>query len=271
MTQLISIIVAILSAFVSAALAVTPLDSVVIGLLAYLVSILTFVNTKLESLSELRTLKNELTRIALSLRLADERVIEGDDSFDVFWAISLRRAEAGKYQLIDSETFKVDKPHIPAFWQQMITNTDHTWNGTDHLLSDKMWIHGWSKHGLELQKACIAARGVGVKRIFIIDKIADAETPSIRDIMSEHRDYGILVKWISFESKLKWAPLQVFKNKIGTVDFTIINGRYLFAFYMHGRTLEAMKCFSNASLINEVKAQYDRLWDESNVPEWQKK
>ena len=109
------------------------------------------------------------------------------------------------------------------------------------------------------------------KRIFIFDKIADAQTSRIRDIISEHHDYGVLVKWISFESKLRWAPLQLFKDKIGTVDFTIINGRYLFGYYMRGRTLEYMKCFSNASLVNEVTAQYDRLWDESNSPDWQMK
>lgn len=264
MRQILAIVIGIACGFIGAASDLRTYEDITIGLLGYLVSILTFVNADLAKLSHLPALRDELTRLAVSLRAQNAELSCPDASSDVFWAVSLRRAQQGRYQLIDSETFAIDKPQIPAFWQQMITNTDHSWSGTDQLLSDRMWIHGWSKHGLELQRACIAAYGVAVRRIFIFEKAAEATTSPIVGIMAEHRRYSVGVRWTTFDSRLQWSPLQLFKAKIGTVDFTILDGKYLFAFNMHGRTLESVKCFSNASLVAEIKAHYERLWDESN-------
>lgn len=210
----------------------------------------------------------QLHNVAVSLKFIDDNFLSGDNSFDIFWGISLLKARA-RNELIDPETFIVKRPDVPRFWLQMINNTDSSWFCTDRIeffedeSADLFWKRRIPKRGLIIQGNNAKNHGVVVRRVFIFDKHADAETPFIKKMMHGQASFKIDVGWISLESKLLDAPLSAFESKLGTVDFTIVNNKYLFSYEMVNKSVESIRCTSNQALVTYVRGQYDLLFQES--------
>lgn len=213
--------------------------------------------------------RTQLNNISIALRFIDANFLGADNSFDIFWGISLLKARA-RNELIDPETFIIKRPDVPRFWLQMINSTDSSWFCTDRIeffeddSADLFWKRRIPKRGLIIQGNNAKNHGVIVRRLFIFDKHTDAETPFIQKMMHGQASFKIDVGWVSFESKLRDAPLSSFQTKLGTVDFTIVNNKYLFSYEMVNKSVESIRCTSNQALVTFVRGQYDLLFHESN-------
>jgi hypothetical protein len=214
-------------------------------------------------------LRNQYNSISTSLHFIDDKFLGQDNSFDVFWGISLLRAKARR-DLLDPETFLVRKPDVPRFWLQMISNTDSTWFCTDRVelvageSANHFWTRRLSKRGLDTQGSLAMDFGVSIRRVFVFDKKKDAEIPFVCEMMEKQASLEIKVGWVSLECALKYAPLKGFLDKLGTVDFTIINKKYLFSYKMLNNVVDSIECTSNQQLVSVVSEQYDLLFAESN-------
>ena len=211
----------------------------------------------------------QCNNISTSLQFIDDNFVSRDNSFDMFWGISLLKARA-RQELIRPDTFVVNKSNVPRFWIQMISNTDSSWSCTDRVehvtgeSSSQFWSRRLSKRGLETQGCLVKDFGVNVRRVFIFDKKEDAQIPLMKKMMEDQSSLGIGVGWVSLECILENVSLKVFQGKLHTVDFTIINNRYLFSYKMANRIVDSIECTSNQQLVSFVRDQYDLLFAESN-------
>lgn len=270
--QLVSIIVGLLFTMVGAIFSsiypdfITFKDSISIGILSYIISILFFIESRLRVLDSIETMNNNMTYVSNYLMSEEKALRKGNDSFSIFWALSMMRAKEGIHKLIDSNTFVVEKEQLPNFWQQAIINTDISWFCTTYSNTPDDFT-GWAKRGFELQGRGIEQMGTLVKRLFIVNDESEI-TDDFRDGVKWHQALGINVKWIPRTIELKWAPFKIFEDLIGTIDIAIINGSYLFAFEISEnsdgkRGISSLMCYGNMDIVNKITPLFTHLWDNS--------
>ncbi|MCG8328970.1 MAG: hypothetical protein MI974_14855 [Chitinophagales bacterium] len=241
-------------------------DALIVGMLTYVVSMVYSLSNRIENMNLIPQVNKELIEISSIIKAREKVIKNGDNSFDLYWAICLLKARSGIYDLKDSNTFEVSENLIPNFWIQAINNTDFNWLCTSYVITKTNWKEGWTKMGIESQKLGIGLKSIGVKRIFIFDNSSDANDIELISLMKKHLDYGIKVRWISLDKKIQWEPLDCFAEKIGTVDMALIDGKYLFSFFQNSedKHFTSIRCTSNNYLVSEISIYYNRLWDGAN-------
>jgi len=246
---------------------VTIRDSVYMGLFSYLVSILFFFTKRLKIIDSIRNIEPKVDYISKHISIEESLRKPSDDAFGVFWYLCLISAREGTYELVDSNTFKVVKDQLPSFWQKAILNTDISWNCTNFTNLPEDLYSSWAKAGFQFQSMVSKTMGVPVKRLFIAKNRSEVNHNLIEH-MKWQQSLGFMIRFISRDKELKWAPFEELKSMIGTVDIAIINGRYLLAFLLteeEYRGISFLRCHSDVNIVNKANEIFKHLWD-SAIP-----
>lgn len=246
---------------------VTIRDSVYMGLFTYLVSILFFFTKRLKIVDSIRNIEPKIDYIFKHISIEESLRKTSVDAFGVFWYLCLIRAREGTYELIDSNTFKVYKDQLPSFWQQAILNADINWNCTNFVNLPEDLCSSWAIAGFRFQSMVSKTTSVPVKRLFIVKDRSEV-TDNLIEHMKWQQSLGFMVKIITRDKKMKWAPFEELESMIDTVDIAIINGRYLIAFLLteeEYRGISFLRCYSDMNIVNKVNENFKRLWD-SAIP-----
>jgi len=270
--QLASIVIALIFSILGAILNVIwpeqfrIIDSLYIGLFAYLTATSAIVLWNTSKLKQFDVLVSESKFIANHLRVQEAVIKKGTRSFDLFWSLSLLRAKEGIYKILESGDFLVGREQSPNFWLQAVINTDSSWLSTNVVHTEQDWNNGWEYKGVLYQKLGIDLSNITVKRIFNFDSIEDI-TEDMVSMMKSHQGNNIQVKWITKDSdNLQWSPFQSFERIANTSDFAIIDSNYLLLFMLgEHKELKEVKCTRNENMIYNISNLYTRLWEQSKT------
>jgi len=270
--QLTSIIIALLFTMAGVAFSLQwpgefrIIDSIFLGLFAYLITTTSIVLWNSNKLKDFNKLLSDTEFTANHLRVQEAVIKKGTRSFDLFWSLSLLRAKEGIYRLLHSGDFIVSREQTPSFWLQAIINTDSSWLCTNVVHTKQDWRSGWEHKGVSYQKLGVELSSTTVKRIFIFDSLSDICDEMI-SMMKMHQENNIQVKWITKDSdNLHWSPFESFEKNAGTNDFAMIDNSYLLMFSLaDDKKLIETRCTRNENMIANIGNLYTRLWEQSKT------
>ncbi len=218
-----------------------------------------------------REVKVELDKILILLDFVGNKFTNWQNSSDIFWQISMIIAQKGNrgIYLNSADSFTVGSQQIQNFWLQMVKNTDNSWCCTDWVkrqpgdVGGVFWQRAIAKIGLQIQGSMIANLNIKVRRIFIFEKAEDADLELYKMIMREQKAMGIEVRWVTLSCELRDAPLNYFQDRLDTVDFTIIDNKYLFKYIMNEKDVTSIESTCDSHTVREIKEKYNQLFLES--------
>lgn len=267
--QIISITICLCSIFVCGLLSfffpsiISYKESVVVGILSYVVSIVTFWNKHF-------SLMQNIPLIMSRLNIIDSRIINENsilsnyiDPIDIFWSISISKASSGIYELINPTTIKITREQFPNFWNHAILNASSSWFCTNFSNSEDDLYSSWAKRGFEFQSMASKINNVSVKRLYI-SKNQSRLSPVYFEHMKWQAVLGFSVRHIFKTNRMKWAFFKEMEELIGTVDIAIIDNKYLLAFHLSDkekREIEYIIAYSDIDIVTKVNSLFNHMWD----------
>lgn len=238
----------------------TKMDPAYIGVLSYLVSLTTFIERRVERIPNI-----ESSDALIYRELKELAIHKNARSFDVLWSICLLRARAKAYTQSGYDAFVIEQHQIPSFWMEAITSSYKSWLCTDCEKVAEPWGYQWSRErALRFQRWAMD-ESAQVQRIFLFHD-EGAISPVYKSLVSAHLDIGVNIRWLALNNDSENSRLEFFRDKIGTIDFAIIDDAYLLAFELSkDGTTHSLRCTRDKGLVAELKRQYLTLWDNGRL------
>ena len=272
--QVTSITIGLFLAFVSALadhafnLNMTRSDNLFLGLLSYIISLLTFWGFRLQALGEVKEIGNKLTQIGAQLGIGENIGNAHRGVADSYWNLCVIRASHGVFSLVEPNQLSINHPQRRLFWLQAILNTELSWDCTCNPVIPKSIDQTFLLDGFRYQSIVSRINGVPVKRVFIVHEEQHLE------VMIKHASWqaslGFNIKIYKRFAQEDPKCIVSIQKLLGTIDLAIMDGRYLIAFHLTGDMYEmnTLVFYKEQKLVDEVREAYRHLFDiGETVPE----
>ncbi|MFK7925800.1 MAG: hypothetical protein AB8H47_27880 [Bacteroidia bacterium] len=130
------------------------------------------------------------------------------------------------YQLLQYSQITIPQEKIPRVWLEMLWMTKKRYWATTYISPNQGWNEAFTDLGEEIQRAKIVAEQVDICRIFIVED--ENELRHLNVILNSQANIGIRIKYILIADIRKTASLANHQKQLATIDFGIIDDKYVY-------------------------------------------
>lgn len=125
---------------------------------------------------------------------------------------------------LNEHTISVTREKSWEFWRQCVLRAKMRWAVISYSVPEEGWALAWNNAGLALQAERVS-NGCRIERVFLVE--SEKEITELKEVMHQQAAIGIEVKYI-FRKSLKSPRIEELAKKIGTLDFAIVDGSWVF-------------------------------------------
>ena len=114
--------------------AIRCIDGIFIGLLAYLITLITLWDKKIAKLDLLPPATARLQRMMIHFGLSDSISNKHENAADSYWNLCVIKASTGIYTQKTPHLINIPNEERRLFWQQAILNTQLNWQCTTNVI-----------------------------------------------------------------------------------------------------------------------------------------
>lgn len=244
-----------------------PLGPLYAGCIAFLVASFFILLHKSSLISA------DLAAVKSILFNSDIGIISNDDSLmSILWLRTylLAKEDSGKsgYSITKNGALRIDAEEpFRQFWLACIRCTKVSWLCTNYVNQEESWTPQWQRLGLAYQKLQtskelqVGPSPITIQRLFIYDREEDPR--EYLKMMREHGD-SFDVKWVFSDVNFGLnKKLKDLAYGLGTFDIAIIDGRFLIAFILQGKSHVRAEVYADPGIIQTKTSLFTTLWGDS--------
>lgn len=186
-------------------------------------------------------------------------------SLDLMFNALLLSQLADRSFHVGSQRIRVSASKGPELWHRILSNIESSLLATNYALPEESWLRSRysGESGLALQRGIIQ-KGAIIRRIFIVD--SQEELEKIKNVLKAQRDIGIDVRYMERASIKQLTIASQNVEKLGTLDFAILDDRYLVRVFLdRGRKWKEVEFSRGSDILSLAKRVYKDLWEESSL------
>jgi len=188
----------------------SPSQTSIEGLLSISIGLLTtiVIGTIVESYRQSQNANNILVQLSRLMRVISET----------------QKENINLIQVLHYGVVTWSRDQIPTVWLEFLWKVEAKYFATSYISPNEGWDQAYTVLGLEIQKAKVKVNDADIRRVFIVD--SEAELAELQKAVFGQQQVGIKVRYILRKEIESKSMLQVWAEKLETLDFVLIDSNY---------------------------------------------
>ncbi len=122
-------------------------------------------------------------------------------------------------------TADISATEMPKVWSELSWLIQESYVATNWMKPQSIYEQPWGESALAVQRVKAQCRCADIRKVLIVDNVAELESPKLKKELQQQRDAEIKIHYLEHAKLNATLPLQPFRNL--QIDFGIFDGRYL--------------------------------------------